>query len=43
MSSQVAKSVLGAANYMTAAICRLTGDQPAAACTPAVKALQARI
>jgi hypothetical protein len=42
-SGQVAKSVLGAANYMTAVICRLTGDQPAAACTPAVKALQAKI
>jgi hypothetical protein len=42
-SGQVAKSVLGAANYMTAVICRLTGDQPAAACTPAARALQAKI
>ena len=42
-SSAVAKGVLGAANYTTAAICGLTGDQPATACTPAVKALQAKI
>jgi uncharacterized protein DUF929 len=39
----VAKSVLGTANYLTAAMCGLTGDQPATACTPAVKALQAKI
>jgi hypothetical protein len=42
-SSPVAKGVLGTANYVTAAICGLTGDQPATACTPAVKALQAKI
>lgn len=42
-SSPVAKGALGAANYMTAAICGLTGNQPAAACTPAVRALQAKI
>ena len=42
-SSKVAKSALGAANYMTAAICSLTGEAPAAACTPAVRALQAKI
>jgi Domain of unknown function (DUF929) len=42
-SSQVAKGALGAANYMTAAICRLTGEAPATACTPAVRALQAKI
>ena len=29
--------ILGTANYLTAAICALTGDQPAAACTPAVR------
>ena len=33
----VAKAVLGTANYMTAAICRLTGNQPASACTPTVQ------
>ena len=42
-SSAVAQGVLGTANYATAAICGLTGDQPATACTPAVKALQAKI
>ncbi len=41
--SPVAKAVLGTANYMTAAICSLTGDQPASACTPAVKSLQAQL
>ena len=42
-SSAVAKGVLGTANYATAAICGLTGDQPATVCTPAVKAMQAKI
>jgi hypothetical protein len=42
-SSAVAQGVLGTANYATAAICGLTGDQPTTACTPAVKALQAKI
>jgi hypothetical protein len=42
-STPVAKAVLGVANYMSAAICSLTGNQPAAACTPAVKSLQAKI
>jgi len=42
-ATPVAKSVLGTANYLTAAICGLTGDQPATACTPAMKALRAKI
>jgi hypothetical protein len=42
-SSPVAQGILGAANYATAAICGLTGDQPATACTPAVTALRAKI
>jgi hypothetical protein len=42
-ASTVAKSVLGVANYATAAICGLTNDQPASACTSAVRALQAKI
>jgi Domain of unknown function (DUF929) len=42
-ASPVAKGVLGTANYMTAAICRLTGDRPASACTPVVKSLQAKL
>lgn len=33
------RSILGAANYITAAICQLTGDQPATACTPTVRSL----
>jgi hypothetical protein len=42
-SSPVAKGALGAANYMTAAICSLTGNQPAAVCTPSIRALQAKL
>ena len=42
-ASPVAKAVLGTANYMTAAICDLTSDQPATACTATVTALQAKI
>jgi len=42
-ATKVAKSVLGAANYMTAALCKLTDDKPATACTAAVQALQAKI
>jgi hypothetical protein len=32
-------AILGTANYITAAICQLTGDQPARACPPAVTKL----
>ena len=42
-TSPVAKSVLGTANFATAAICSLTDNQPASACTSAVRALQAKI
>jgi thiol-disulfide isomerase/thioredoxin len=39
-SSPVAQAVLGAANYMTAAICNMTGNAPASVCTsPAVTKL----
>ena len=38
-SNQIAKAIDGTANYITGAICALTRDQPASACTPAVKAL----
>jgi len=34
------QAILGAANYITAAICQLTGDQPATACTPTVRSLR---
>ncbi len=42
-ASPVAKAVLGVANYATAAVCALTANQPASACTPTVRALQAKI
>src|ERR1700744_5059036 len=42
-SSAIAKAVDGSANYITAAICQLTGNQPATACTPAVKALEQKL
>jgi hypothetical protein len=35
---------IGAANYMTAAICKMTGNQPASACAaPAIRSLQAKL
>jgi hypothetical protein len=42
-ASPVAKGVLGAANFMTAALCQLTGGQPATACTPTVRSLESRL
>ncbi|MBV9450437.1 MAG: DUF929 family protein [Streptosporangiaceae bacterium] len=42
-SSAVAKGIDGSANYLTAAICKLTNNQPASACTTAVKALEAKL
>jgi Domain of unknown function (DUF929) len=39
-SSAVAKAVDGTANYITAAICKMTGNQPATACTSTVQSLQ---
>jgi thiol-disulfide isomerase/thioredoxin len=42
-SSSVAAAAGGTANYLTAAICGITHDQPASACTSVVKALQAKI
>jgi thiol-disulfide isomerase/thioredoxin len=42
-SSPIAKAVDGTANYMTAAICKLTNNQPATACTSVVKGLEAKI
>jgi uncharacterized protein DUF929 len=38
--SQVAKGIGGTANYMTAAICKMTNNQPASACTAAIKSLE---
>jgi hypothetical protein len=42
-STSNAKAVDGAANFMTAAICKLTGNQPATACTPTVKSLESQL
>ncbi|MBV9206822.1 MAG: DUF929 family protein [Actinobacteria bacterium] len=42
-NSAVAKAVNGTANYITAAICKLTGNQPASACTATVQSLQSQI
>jgi Domain of unknown function (DUF929) len=42
-NSAVAKGVDGTANYITAAICQLTGNQPASACTTTVKSLESQI
>ena len=41
--SDVAKAIGGSANYMTAVICKMTGDQPASACTSAIKSLEASL
>ena len=42
-SSPVAQAVGGTASYITAAICKLTNNQPATACTPAVTALASKM
>jgi hypothetical protein len=42
-SSPIAQAVDGTANYVTAAICKLTNNQPATACTPVVKKLEAKL
>jgi hypothetical protein len=39
-STPIAKGADGTANMITAAICKLTGNKPAAACTPAVQAIE---
>ena len=42
-TSPIAEAVDGTANYLTATICKLTGNQPATACTPVVKHLEAKL
>jgi len=39
-NSTVAKAIGGTANYITAAICKMTGNQPASACTATVQSLE---
>ena len=41
--STVAKSVDGTANYITAAICSMTGNQPSSACTTTVRSLETQL
>jgi uncharacterized protein DUF929 len=42
-SSQIAQGVDGTANYITAAICKITNNQPTSACTTVVKSLESQI
>jgi thiol-disulfide isomerase/thioredoxin len=42
-STTYAKAIDGTANYITAAICKITSNQPASACTATVKALESSI
>ena len=42
-SSNVAKAVVGTANYITAAICKMTGNQPASACTSTIQSLESSL
>jgi Domain of unknown function (DUF929) len=42
-NSAVAKAVLGTANYITAAICKMTGNQPASACTSTVQSIESQL
>jgi hypothetical protein len=42
-NTAVAKAVNGTANYITAAICKMTGNQPASACTATVRSLESQL
>ena len=42
-SSALGRQINASANYITAAICKITGNQPATACIPAVQALQSQL
>ena len=42
-NSDVAKAVVGTANYITAAICKMTGNQPASACTSTIQSLESSL
>ncbi len=39
----VTKAVVGNANYLTAAICKVTNNQPASACTPQIQQIEAQL
>jgi hypothetical protein len=41
LGSPPARGILGAANWLTASLCNVTGEKPASACSPkAIKTLQ---
>jgi len=42
-NSAIAKAIGGTANYLTAAICKMTGNQPASACTSTVQSLENKL
>ena len=42
-ATPVSQGAVGAANMMTAALCKLTNNQPASACTPAVQRLEGQL
>jgi len=42
-NSSVAQAIDGTANYITAAICKMTGNQPASACTTTVQSLESQL
>jgi len=42
-STTIAQDADASANYLTAGICQLTGNQPATACTSAVQALEPQL
>ena len=42
-TSPIAQGVDGSANYMTAAICKLTNNQPGSACTSVIQGLEAKL
>lgn len=42
-SNSIAKEVDGTANYITAGLCKLTGDKPSNVCTSAITSLQSKI
>ena len=42
-NSDIAKAIGGTANHITAAICKMTGNQPASACTATVQSLESSL
>jgi Domain of unknown function (DUF929) len=42
-SSKIGQAIIGNANYMTAAICNVTGNKSATACTPTIQKLEANL